>query len=195
MASVPKVKERPAQPGRTYSSIPVARPDPHGFEGAREVTKQNQWEVDAGRRTNRSLLWGMGLLTLSDPPIAGITDVVQEHRQRALIAAHRRMRPTAGGDPALHLLRSPTPRPGPRELSEPANRALPRIHNRITEATRLLLASPAREHGVEQRRLNPKRCHPLDQRQCRRARHTNLCHFAPYRHVMTHRGNRCNRTS
>src|SRR5450759_68266 len=105
------------------------------------------------------------------------------------------MRPTAGGDPALHLLRSPTPRPGPRELDEPANRALPRIHNRITEATRLLLASPAREHGVEQRRLNPKRRHPLNQRQCRRARHTNLCHFAPHRHVMTHRGNRCNRTS
>src|ERR1035437_7323444 len=32
MASVPKVKERPAQPGRTYSSIPVAIPVPHCFE-------------------------------------------------------------------------------------------------------------------------------------------------------------------
>ena len=67
------------------------------------------------------------LLALGDPPIPVVAHVLQKHRDRALITADRGMCPPTGGDPGLHLPRTPGPRPPAGELSEPADRPIPAV--------------------------------------------------------------------
>ena len=98
------------------------------------------------------------LLAFGQPAVRGIAHIIQEHRQRTLIRPDRRMRPPARAAPRLHLLRRPRPRPRHRERLEPPDQPLPALHQRPAQPAAALLAAPALQHRLEQRRLRPQRC-------------------------------------
>jgi hypothetical protein len=105
------------------------------------------------------------LLALRNPAVPGIADIVQEHRQRALIGPDRRSRPPARAAPRLHLFRRPGPWPRHRERLEPADQPVPALHQRPAQPAAALLTSPSLQHRLEQCRLGPRRCRVAHQHQ------------------------------
>ncbi len=110
------------------------------------------------------------LLALGDPAIPRVARVVTEHSDRALVVAHRRVRPATGGDPALQLRRRPRPRPAAAGRLETAHHPFPAVDQRRAQPAADLLAAETCQHLVEQHRLRPQRRRAVHERQRRRAR-------------------------
>jgi hypothetical protein len=104
------------------------------------------------------------------PPVARVTHVVQEHRNRSLVVADRRVRPATLGHPGLDVLGPPIPRPRVTEGLEAAHHSLPETSDGRAQPARRVLAPPALHHRLEQRLFEMQRGCSLHQHQRRRTR-------------------------